>query len=131
MHRTFQDQSVVAQPVTMIGKVNDNCVRGKTRFLESNQNSTDSVVDQRDLPVRVRDNFAQLVIRLLRDAAVVLSDFNVFPRSSRFGREYLLVPPGSTDKMAAPFARKIDVRRIMQSGPRFRTIKRMMRVREN
>ena len=128
MHRALQDQAVITQPIAMVRDVDDDRIVAQPGLFQRDQNAADIVIHQRDLAISVRDDLAQLLIRLRHDAAVVLSDFSARAISGRFLGQNGLVPPRSPFEGARPIRWQIDLGRIVQARPRFGRIKRVMRI---
>ena len=57
MHGSLEDEPVIAQPVAVVGEVDDDRVLGQPRLLERNEDAAEAVVDERDPTVGVGDDF--------------------------------------------------------------------------
>ena len=62
-HRTFEYQAMVAQPIAMVGRVNNDGVIRQAQVVKFRQNAADVVVDKRDHAVVIGGEFPQLRIR--------------------------------------------------------------------
>ena len=86
------------------------------------------MVDQRDLAVIVGDQMAELLVALVRNAAVLAAD------RRELALDLLLddipVPPGPPVEIAGPVLGQVDLVGMVQVAPGLRRVERMVRVRE-
>ena len=106
-HGAFEHEAVVAEPVAVVGGVDDVGVGAETLLLERGEDAADRVIDQGDLPVGVGDDFAQVGIAQLRQARVLLADGFVLGWDVAFERG--AVPPGAGVELARAVLGQVDV----------------------
>ena len=106
-HGAFEHETVVAEPVAVVGGVDDVGVGAETLLLERGEDAADRVIDEGDLPVGVGDDFAQVGIAQLRHTRVLLADGFVLGWDVAFERG--AVPPGAGVELAGAVLGQVDV----------------------
>ena len=129
VHRPFEQQAVIAEPVTVVGRVHHDGVVGKPHLVERGKDPADVVVDQGDHAVVVGDHVAQLHVGLRRHARALLAvREQVGTLELRLALEAGLVPPRPALEILGPMRGQVHCLGNVQPAPRLGRVERMMRI---
>ena len=117
---------MVTQPVAVVRREHHQGVVCQAFVVQRRKDPPQVVVHQRNHPVVVRDQFAQLCVGLRGHARVFLAYLAVAPLRRVFQRGAM--PPGTTIQIAGTVGRQVDVGWMVQITPGCGGVERMVRV---
>ena len=130
-HRPLEQQAMIAQPVTVVGRIDDQGLVQQPQVAQRDFHPAHLVVDQRDHAVVIGDQRTQLLVGLVRCAGRLLAEVaQPFVRHFRLAFEAGTVPPGAPVQIKFPVPGQVHLVSVVQAAPGLRGVERMMWIGE-